>query len=284
MIYLVRSIYIVHAAADTSARDKLIKTLRPYQGIQVRHKDSIMPGQNRQEGVFALLDRADVILFLVSSDFLGEDCSQDPILAHAYRQRARANALLVPVLLRPCLWEHEQAIKDLQMLPLNGQFLSQWPDQDAAYRNVAKELVALVEKLEGGISDSQEFPIFVKYFDKKRWLRTTLLMLLLATVFTSGTLWLMALLKAPEKLAPEEAFDRAEEAFKAEDYKQAIVYYSQFLEAPDNVADKAMVLNSRGLAHERLGHIDKACEDFQEACRLAPKLKDAKDNVDRVCQ
>ena len=51
-------------------------------------------------------DRADIILSLVSADFVASDYCYDVEMTHAMERHERGEACIIPVILRPCDWQH----------------------------------------------------------------------------------------------------------------------------------------------------------------------------------
>ena len=67
-------------------------------------------------------------------------------LKRAMERHEAGTATVIPVILRPCLWQHGDFAK-LQALPRDGEPVtsSKWPSQDAALTNVAEGIARLVE-------------------------------------------------------------------------------------------------------------------------------------------
>lgn len=90
------------------------------------------------------LDTAEVILLLVSSDFLGSSYCQEVEMKKALDRYKKGEARLVPVLLRPVEWQ-DSPLGFLQVLPKNFRPLTSWTNIDEGFMNVAKGIREVVE-------------------------------------------------------------------------------------------------------------------------------------------
>jgi hypothetical protein len=98
------------------------------------------------------LEAANVILLLVSADFLASDFCWGLELKRAMHRHETGEARVIPVILRPCDWKSAPFGK-LQALPEHGQPVTQWKTCDEAWLSVAqglrRTLAALSQKMAG---------------------------------------------------------------------------------------------------------------------------------------
>ena len=66
----------------------------------------------------------------------------------ALRRHETGDARIVPIILRPCLWQ-ESPFGKLQALPTDAKPLTQWRDRDEACLEVARGVMAIVDELAG---------------------------------------------------------------------------------------------------------------------------------------
>ena len=83
------------------------------------------------------MENADIILILVSIDFINSKYCYDIELDRALERHAAGQCRVVPVILRGCLWQHAPFSK-LQALPRDGKPATTWEDLDLALANVAE--------------------------------------------------------------------------------------------------------------------------------------------------
>jgi TIR domain len=97
---------------------------------------------------------ADIILLLISPDFLSSDYCYSVEMMKAMERHSAGEARVVPVILRPTdvkgtPFEH------LQFLPKNSQPVSRWRDRDEALLNLVTEIRKMVDELNTPASDAQ---------------------------------------------------------------------------------------------------------------------------------
>ena len=116
--------------------------------IEIWDKGDIAAGADRTRAADARLEAADIVLLLISPDFLAADYVNDTELERAMDRHEARTAVVIPVILRPCLWERGVFAK-LQALPTDGEPVTgdKWPSQDAAFRVVAEGIARAVDEL-----------------------------------------------------------------------------------------------------------------------------------------
>ncbi len=126
---------------------KVLKPLERLKLIQPWHSRQIMPGATVVEEIETHLDEAQIVILLLSSDFLESDYCYGIEMARALQLHQEAKVRVIPVLLHPCLWDIT-SLKELQALPANGKPISEWPNQDAAWHSVAVSIHKLVTQMQ----------------------------------------------------------------------------------------------------------------------------------------
>jgi hypothetical protein len=86
-------------------------------------------------GAGATLESADVILLLVSPDFLASDYCYDFEARRALELQQRRGACVIPVILRPCDWRATSFGK-LPAAPAEARPITLWRNKDAGYLSV----------------------------------------------------------------------------------------------------------------------------------------------------
>jgi hypothetical protein len=126
-------------------RDHL-SSLERQKVIQPWHDREITASTEWEGAIDAHLERAELILLLVSSDFLASDYCYDIEMTLAMKRHEEGSARVVPIILRPCLWQVSPFAK-LQALPDDARPITMWSDRDEAFTNVAMGLQRLVAEL-----------------------------------------------------------------------------------------------------------------------------------------
>jgi len=141
-------VFISYAPEDEQFKktlDRHLSTLRRQGVINTWSDREIPAGVERGSEINARLEAANVILLLISSDYLVSPAS-DSEMARALQRAQAGEARIIPIILRPVDWQ-ASLISTIQVLPYNGQPVTVWKDQDAAWANVAKGIREAVESL-----------------------------------------------------------------------------------------------------------------------------------------
>ena len=139
-------LFYSYAQEDEALREKLEKHLSnmKQQGLITNwHQQKIMPGANRAREIDAHLKTAQIILLLVSSDFLASNYRYTEMKQALERHQA-GRACVIPILLRPVDWQGT-LFAELEPLPSNQKPITTWPDQDEALLDVAQGIRRAVE-------------------------------------------------------------------------------------------------------------------------------------------
>ncbi|HZO73343.1 MAG TPA: TIR domain-containing protein [Ktedonobacteraceae bacterium] len=89
---------------------------------------------------------ARLLLLLLSPDFLASEMGQQQIQMALQRRQAE-DAVVLPLLLRPCAWE-ETELRSLQILPGDHEALILQPSMDKAWQEIVVEISHVLETLQ----------------------------------------------------------------------------------------------------------------------------------------
>jgi hypothetical protein len=101
-------VFISFSKADIAHVETLKKILRPFErsgDIETWFDRDMMAGDEWNDEILEHLERADIILFLVSLDFLSTDYIWDKEIPMAIERHEEGEAKVIPIILRPCAWE-----------------------------------------------------------------------------------------------------------------------------------------------------------------------------------
>jgi tetratricopeptide (TPR) repeat protein len=142
-------VFISYHEKDEKLREELEKhltTLHREKAITSWHDRKIVAGQEIKGEIDKYLNRAGLILLLVSPDFLASDYHWTVEITRALERNAAGKARVIPVLLRHADWE-TAPIDKLSPLPRNRQPVKSWTDWDEAFLQVIKGIREEVERL-----------------------------------------------------------------------------------------------------------------------------------------
>lgn len=115
--------------------------LRPLEkrgDLLVWYDGEIMPGQDWDKTIKAQLETADIVLLFISKYFFNSEYIEREELKNALERHKKGELTVIPVIVRPCLWEAHPEISALQVLPKEGKAISSWKETDEALTDVAR--------------------------------------------------------------------------------------------------------------------------------------------------
>src|SRR6266567_2975604 len=142
-------LFYSYAHEDEPLRQELEKhlSLLKRQGyITGWHDRDISAGQEWKHEIDSHLDSAQIILLLVSPDFMASDYCYDIEVKRAMQRHESGEARVIPVILRPVDW-HEAMFGKLKALPRDGKAVRLWPDRDAAFYDIARGIREVIQGL-----------------------------------------------------------------------------------------------------------------------------------------
>jgi energy-coupling factor transporter ATP-binding protein EcfA2 len=145
-------LFYSYAHADESLRDELEKhlsVLKRENVITNWHDRKIELGTDWARRIDEHIDSAEIILLLVSANFLASDYCCGVEMKRAFERHRARTARVIPIILRPCEWA-ETELGALQVLPSGARPVTKWHDQDDALHDVAKGLRQIVAELRRG--------------------------------------------------------------------------------------------------------------------------------------
>src|SRR5690349_8907476 len=121
-------VFYSYAHEDGEFRQRLgthLAPLRQQKKIVEWHDRKIEPGANWDAEISAQLESSHLILLLVSAEFLASDYCFGVEIEKAMSRLKRGEVKVVPILLKPCLWQ-ESRFCDLQIIPRDAKAITSW--------------------------------------------------------------------------------------------------------------------------------------------------------------
>lgn len=142
------SVFFSYTHADEGMRDQIEKqlsTLKRQGVIETWHDRHIRAGEEFAQAIDAHINQDQIILLLVSPDFIASDYCYEIEMQRAMERHLAGEATVIPVILRVCDW-HPTPFGKLQAVPRDGKAIKQWPDMDEAMLQVAKAVRQAAER------------------------------------------------------------------------------------------------------------------------------------------
>lgn len=141
-------VFFSYSHVDEGLRDAVetqLAMLKRQGVIEAWHDRRIGAGEDFAAAIDAHVESAEVILLLVSPDFLASDYCYDVEMRRAMDRHEAGEATVVPVILRPCDWKPAPFGK-LNATPRDGKPVTRWADRDEALLQVATAVRAAAER------------------------------------------------------------------------------------------------------------------------------------------
>lgn len=152
------NIFFSYSHADEGLRDELEKHLSilKWNGIiEAWHDRRILAGSEIDGEISMHMKNADIILLLISSDFMASAYCYDKEMNYALEKYGNNEVKVIPIILRPCGWEDSRLGK-LLAIPTDGKPVVKFPTLDDAFVEIVnhiKKVVASIEKVDDQMTD-----------------------------------------------------------------------------------------------------------------------------------
>lgn len=140
--------FVSYSHKDESYRQRLetsLTQLERDQLISTWDDRKILPGETWDREINENLNSADIILLLVSPDFLASEYVNSHELSRALERQRSGSAIVVPIILRPSDLKGDSPLKALQGLPSEWRAVSKWGNRDEAWLDITRGLRRLIE-------------------------------------------------------------------------------------------------------------------------------------------
>lgn len=144
------SLFYSYSHKDEDLRDRLethLATLKRQNLIQQWHDRKILPGEKWAGKIDENLESAEIILLLISSDFIASDYCFELEMKRAIERHEAKEAIVIPIALRPADCTG-LPFAEIQGLPKNFKPVTTWNNQDEAFLNVVTGIRAVVQRIQ----------------------------------------------------------------------------------------------------------------------------------------
>lgn len=142
-------VFISYSHKDKELCDKLLDHLSnmKQQGlIQTWYDGDITGGSERERRILDQLNSAQIILLLISSDFLASSFCYSVQMEQAIARHEAHQARVLPIIVRPVDWSGAP-FAVLQMLPSDAKPVTEWESQDRAFTDIVQGIRRAIVEL-----------------------------------------------------------------------------------------------------------------------------------------
>jgi len=139
-----------YSHADEALRNELEKhlySLRRMGKITTWHDRRIVPGQEFENQIDHYFSQADIILLLISSNFIASDYCYQVEMTNALERHKRGEAVVIPVILRECAW-HQLPFGSILAATTDGKPITKFTSHDEGYVQVVEAVSRAIANME----------------------------------------------------------------------------------------------------------------------------------------
>jgi len=145
------NIFFAYSREDSSLRnrlDKHLSSLKRNNHVKTWFDGEIDPGNEWEQNIFDALESADIILLLISADFIASDYCYNVEMKKAIERHKNNISIVIPIILSHCDWT-ETPFSKIQALPKDGIPVldKKWYTEDQALKDVAVGIRSTVSRI-----------------------------------------------------------------------------------------------------------------------------------------
>lgn len=135
-------VFLSYSHRNEDALERLrvhLAVLQQERQLDIWFDNKILAGTEIDREISDKLESADLILLLVSPDFLASPYCTSNEMKRALERHKSKDARVIPIILEPCDWI-STSLRKLKALPKDGRPVSDWKNEDHAFSEVVQEL------------------------------------------------------------------------------------------------------------------------------------------------
>jgi internalin A len=143
-------VFVSYSHRDERQLNELKTHLSPLERlklIETWYDRRIVAGEDFGQKINENIDSADIILLLVSADFLASKYCYEIEMKRALERHEKKEARVVPVIVRDVNWKVIPELSRLTAVPKDGKPVRNWPNKDTAWRDVSERVRAILEAM-----------------------------------------------------------------------------------------------------------------------------------------
>jgi hypothetical protein len=141
-------IFLSYSHRDEDIKSELdihFSPLKRSGKVQVWNDRDISAGEEWNAEIMKELEEANIILLLVSANFIASNYIWEKELSRAMQRHERGEARVIPIFAKECVFE-DMPFAKLQGLPKNAKPIATFTDRDVAYTEIVKAIRNLIDK------------------------------------------------------------------------------------------------------------------------------------------
>jgi len=141
-----KKIFLSYSHKDEDFKEKLdthFSGLKRNEKIETWNDRKIAPGTEWDDEIKNEMREADIILLLISSDFIASDYIWNTELSFVMERQKNGECVIAPVIIRHCDWKELEFAKK-QVMPRDGKPVTKYADEDEAFTEIVEGIKKLI--------------------------------------------------------------------------------------------------------------------------------------------
>ncbi|HVF66556.1 MAG TPA: toll/interleukin-1 receptor domain-containing protein [Pyrinomonadaceae bacterium] len=143
-------VFVSYSHKDERQLNELRTHLSPLERlklIETWYDRRIVAGEDFGQKINENIESADIILLLVSADFIASKYCYEIEMRRALERQAKGETRVVPVIIRDVNWKVIPELSKLTAVPKDGRPVRNWPNKDTAWKDVSERVRAMLEAM-----------------------------------------------------------------------------------------------------------------------------------------
>lgn len=145
------NIFFAYARENSDLRNRLDKhlaTLKRNKHVKTWFDGKIESGREWENEIYNALETADIVLLLISADFISSDYCYEIEMENALERHKNGKSVVIPIILTHCDWA-DTPFSKLQALPKDAIPIvdRRWDTEDQAMKDVALGIKSIVSRI-----------------------------------------------------------------------------------------------------------------------------------------
>lgn len=143
-------VFVSYSHKDERQLNELKTHLSPLERlklIETWYDRRIVAGEDFGQKINDNLESADIILLLISADFIASKYCYEVEMKRALERHANKEARVVPVIVRKVNWKVIPELSKLEAVPKDGKPVPDWPTKDSGWCDVSERVQVMLEAM-----------------------------------------------------------------------------------------------------------------------------------------
>lgn len=143
-------VFVGYSHRDERQLNELRTHLSPLERqnfIDTWYDRKIVAGEDFGRKINENLERADLVLLLISSDFIASKYCYEIEMKRALERQAEGEARVVPVIVRDVKWKAIPELSNLKVVPKDGKAVHNWKRKDTAWLDVSDQIEIVIGEM-----------------------------------------------------------------------------------------------------------------------------------------